>query len=184
MVSEFADRHQPRNEPICEYSETMFIRPFYLFLSVLAHYVNREQAAIIDYLKEENRALRARLGEKRIRFTDAERRRLAVKARKICRSVLREIGCIVTPETLLRWDRRMVAKQYGGSRGGRGAGRRKVSAEQPPLGTPNPRPPDARRSGVGRSSPAHPGSRRGTSPRRWQWSRCGTHGLPRADPSR
>ena len=51
----------------------MFIHPIHLVLSALAHWANREQAAIIDYLREENRVLRARLGSRRPRFTDAER---------------------------------------------------------------------------------------------------------------
>ena len=32
----------------------MSIHPFHLVLSALAHWLNREQAAMIDYLKEEN----------------------------------------------------------------------------------------------------------------------------------
>jgi putative transposase len=80
----------------------MFIDPFHLVLSALAHWANREQAAIIDYLCGENRVLRDRLGPRRLRFTDAERRRLAAKAKLVCRSVLREIGSLVTPDTLLR----------------------------------------------------------------------------------
>ncbi len=78
---------------------------------------NREQAVIIDYLREENRVLRDRLGPRRLRFTDAERRRLAAKAKLVCRSALREIGALVTPDTLLRWHRQLVAKKYDGSRG-------------------------------------------------------------------
>ena len=54
----------------------MSIRPLYLLVSALAFWVNREQAAIIDYLREENHVLRERLGSKRLRFTDVERRRL------------------------------------------------------------------------------------------------------------
>ena len=55
-------------------------------------WVNREQAAVIDYLREEKRVLRHRLGAGRLKFTNVERRRPAVKARALCRSVLREIG--------------------------------------------------------------------------------------------
>ena len=95
----------------------MFIHPFYLLFSALAHWANREQAAIIDYLREENRVLRDRLGPRRLRFTDAERRRLAEKAKLVCRSVLREIGSPVTPDTLMRWHRQLIAKKYDGSRG-------------------------------------------------------------------
>lgn len=89
----------------------MFIQLFHLVLSGLAHWVNGEQAAIIDYLREENRVLRDRLGSKRLRFTGAERRRLAAKARLVCRSALRETGSLVTPDTLLRWHRQLVAKK-------------------------------------------------------------------------
>ena len=42
--------------------------------------VNRQQQDVIDYLQEENRVLRAGLRGKRLRLSDDERRRLAVKA--------------------------------------------------------------------------------------------------------
>ena len=42
----------------------MFIHPFQLVLSALPHWDNREQPAIIDYLREENGILNARLGPK------------------------------------------------------------------------------------------------------------------------
>ncbi|MFT4546593.1 MAG: hypothetical protein ACI9MB_000536 [Verrucomicrobiales bacterium] len=87
----------------------MFIQPFHLLLSALAHWANRAQAAIIDYLREENRVLRDRLDPKRLRFTDAERRRLAAEAKLVCRSALREIGSLVTPDTLIRES----GKPYG-----------------------------------------------------------------------
>ena len=41
----------------------MSIHPFHLALSALAHWANREQAATIDYLREENRVVcESRLG--------------------------------------------------------------------------------------------------------------------------
>ena len=39
---------------------TMFIRPFHLLLPALAHWVNREQSNVINYLREESRILRER----------------------------------------------------------------------------------------------------------------------------
>ena len=48
-------------------------------LLVLAGWVNRQQQDVIDYLQEENRVLRAGLRGKRLRLSDDERRRLAVK---------------------------------------------------------------------------------------------------------
>jgi hypothetical protein len=41
---------------------------------MFAAWVNRHQLDVIDYLQEENRVLKERLGGRRIRFTDAERR--------------------------------------------------------------------------------------------------------------
>ena len=56
--------------------------------------------------------LRERLGGRRIIFTDAERRKLAEKARVLGRMALRELGTIVTPDTLLRWRRELVARKW------------------------------------------------------------------------
>jgi hypothetical protein len=47
---------------------------------IFAGWVNRHQLDMIDYLQEENRVPKERLGGRRIHFTDAERRRLARKA--------------------------------------------------------------------------------------------------------
>ena len=41
---------------------------------MFADWVNRRQADVIDYLREENRLLKERLDNQRIRITDAERR--------------------------------------------------------------------------------------------------------------
>ncbi len=46
----------------------------------LAGWIHREQEAVVAYQKEEIRALREMLGGKRLRFTDAQRRRLALTA--------------------------------------------------------------------------------------------------------
>ncbi len=52
---------------------------------------------LIEYLQEENRVLKERLGDRRLRFTDAERCRLARKAQSLGRKVLNEIETLVTP---------------------------------------------------------------------------------------
>ena len=81
-------------------------------LMLVAGWLQRQQAATIEYLKAENRMLRERLGGRRIIFTDAERRQLAEKARALGPMALRELGTIVTPETLLRWHRELVARKW------------------------------------------------------------------------
>ena len=69
----------------------------------------------------ENRVLREKLGGK-VRLTDADRRRLAVPGKKMGRKTLAKVATIATPETILRWYRRLVAKKYDGSQR-RGPGR-------------------------------------------------------------
>ncbi len=67
--------------------------------------------------------LRGRLGAKRLRFADAERRLLAEKGRPLGRRRLAEVASLATPETILRWYREMVTAKYDGSRCRAPAGR-------------------------------------------------------------
>jgi putative transposase len=84
-------------------------------VTILAGWIHRGQQQVVDYLWEENRVLREQLGKKRLRLTNDQRRRLAVRARALGRAGLNGIACIVTPDTLLRWYRNLVAKKYDGS---------------------------------------------------------------------
>jgi putative transposase len=102
--------------------------PFRLLLISLAGYLNQKQQEVIDYLQEENRVLREQLGRKRLRLDDDQRRRLAVMAKKLGRRVLHEVATIVTPETLLAWHRRLIARKYDGSEQ-RSPGRPRVQDE-------------------------------------------------------
>jgi putative transposase len=79
---------------------------------VVSGWVHRHQLLIIEFLQAENRLLRARLRGKRIRFTDAERALLARKAKAVGRKALLELDTIVSPDTLLRWHRRLVAQKW------------------------------------------------------------------------
>ena len=85
-------------------------------LLVLAGWVNRQQQDVIDYLQEENRVLRAGLRGKRLRLSDDEQRRLAVKAQALGREALAQIASVATPATLLRWYRHLIAAKYDGSK--------------------------------------------------------------------
>lgn len=75
--------------------------PFRLLLISLAGFLNQQQQDVIEYLHEENRVLREQLGGKRLRFDDDQRRRLAVRAKKLGWRMLQELTTIVTPATLL-----------------------------------------------------------------------------------
>ena len=48
--------------------------PLRLLLATLAGWVNRHQQQVIDYLVEENRALREQLRGRRVRLSDDQRR--------------------------------------------------------------------------------------------------------------
>jgi len=74
-----------------------FWTPVHAALVMLAGSLQREHEAAIAYPKEEFRALRERLGTKRLRFTDAQRRKRAVKARELPNAKLRKIGSLVAP---------------------------------------------------------------------------------------
>ena len=80
-----------------------------------AGWVNRHQEDVIDYLREENRVLREQRGPRPLRLTDAQRRRLAVRGQKLGRRMLAQVASIVTPDTILRWYRRLIARKYDGS---------------------------------------------------------------------
>jgi len=100
----------------------MPLDPFRFVLIALAGWMNQRQLQVIEYLREENRVLREQLGERRLRLSDDQRRRLAAKAKGLGRKLLRDVATIVTPETLLRWHQRLIAQKYDGS-GKRGVGR-------------------------------------------------------------
>jgi hypothetical protein len=77
-----------------------------ILLVALAGWVNRHQLEVIAYLREENRILKEHLGGRRLRFTDAQRRRLALNGQRLGRRVLDHVATLVTPDTILRWHRR------------------------------------------------------------------------------
>ena len=55
---------------------------------VVSGWLTRQQQFSVEYLLEENRVLREQLGSRRLRLTDAQRRRLAVRRKKLERRVL------------------------------------------------------------------------------------------------
>ena len=90
--------------------------PFTFLITSIAGWMNQRQQQVIEYLMEENRVLREQIGNRRMRFTDNQRCRLAVKAKRLSRKVLAQVATIVTPETLLAWHRKLIAIKYDGSK--------------------------------------------------------------------
>ncbi len=76
------------------------LQPWQLLLITLARWINLHQQDVIAYNQEENRILKDKLKGKRIRFTDDERRRLAVKGKALGRKVLGQFASVVPPDTI------------------------------------------------------------------------------------
>ena len=99
--------------------------PFQFLLVSIAGWMNQGQQQVIEYLREENRVLREQLGHRRLRLHDDQRRRLAVRAKRLDRKLLAEVATLVTPATLLAWHRKLIAHKYDGHEK-RGLGRPRI----------------------------------------------------------
>jgi hypothetical protein len=57
--------------------------PFSFVVISMAGWMNQHQQQVIEYLIEENRVLREQIGNRRLRFSDNQRRRLAARAKSL-----------------------------------------------------------------------------------------------------
>ena len=103
------------------------LNPWQLYIGILVGWVNRQQQEAIDYLRTENQVLKEKLGKNRILLNDDQRRRLAVKGKVLGRKRIEEVGTLFTPDTILRWHRKLVAEKWDYSK------RRKKKPGRPPL---------------------------------------------------
>jgi transposase InsO family protein len=90
----------------------MVLQPWQILVVALAGWISRQQDAVIEYLREENRVLKQQLGRKRLRLTDVQRRRLAIRGKAIGRRALADVASLVTPDTILRWHRQLIAEKW------------------------------------------------------------------------
>jgi transposase InsO family protein len=106
------------------------LMPLRFLLLTFAGFVNRKQAEAIAVLVEEHRVLREQLGERRLRLNDDQRRRLAAKGISLGRRMLAKVATIVTPDTILKWHRRLIAQKhtFARRRGGRPGLMKQISA--------------------------------------------------------
>ena len=101
----------------------------HMFIAMVAGWLQRHQQQAIAYLLAENRVLKAQLGGRRLRLTDTDRRRLAALAHPLGRKRLPELATIATPDTLLRWYKRLIARKFDGSKHRAPRGRPPVAEE-------------------------------------------------------
>src|SRR6266571_6153175 len=100
-----------------------------VLIAMSAGWIQRHPQQVTACLQEENRVLNAQLGGRRLRLTDTERWRLAALAHPLGRQRLKEMATIATPETLLRWYKRLIAQKFDGSQQRRQLGRPRVEEE-------------------------------------------------------
>ena len=91
---------------------SFILQPWQLLFMVLASWVHREQQKIIEFYQAQLDAMMKTQRKKRLLLTDDQRRLLAVKAKSIGRKALMELTTIVTPDTILRWHRTLVAQKW------------------------------------------------------------------------
>ena len=108
------------------------VSAFHMLLLTVTSWLDRREREVLAYLIEENRVLRRQLGGRRLRLTDDDRRKLAARAYRLGRQALREVATIVTPDTLLRWHRQLIARKWTYAKKGTTSSRR--SRGNPPIG--------------------------------------------------
>ena len=91
---------------------SFILQPWQLFFFILAAWVNREQQKRLEFYEVELKAMMKPHGKKRLLLTDDQRRLLAVKGKSLGRKALIELTTIVTPDTILRWHRKLVAQKW------------------------------------------------------------------------
>jgi putative transposase len=99
--------------------------------SLLAYITGTVDQALLlrnEYLVTENRLLRKQIPG-RVRLSDGERKTLAEIGKKLGKQALAEVATIVTPDTILAWHRKLVAKKFDGSQQRKALGRPRVSKE-------------------------------------------------------
>jgi len=94
---------------------SFILQPWHVLLTALCGLVNQRQPQIIEFQNAQIEALLEKLGKKRILLDNYQRRLLATKAHAIGRKTLNELTTIVTPDTILRWHRELVAKKFDSS---------------------------------------------------------------------
>jgi putative transposase len=84
-------------------------------LAYVSGLVNQRLLLQCEYLAAENRILRSHLPP-RLRLSDPERSTLAEIGKRLGRTLLAEVACVAKPETILAWYRRLIARQFDGSK--------------------------------------------------------------------
>ena len=97
-------------------------------LALVSGKVEQELLIRNEYLAMENQILKSKL-KKPVQFNNSERIQLAKIGKRLGLKALKEISCIVKPETILKWFRNLVAKKFDGFSFRKTFGRPPISIE-------------------------------------------------------
>jgi putative transposase len=97
-------------------------------LAYITGSVDQELLVRNEYLVTENRIPRQQITG-RVQLSDGERKRLAELGKKLGKKALAEVATIVTPETILAWHRKFIAKKFDGSQQRKTPGRPRMDVE-------------------------------------------------------
>ena len=100
-------------------------------LAYITGSVDQELLLRNQYLVTENRILRRQIAG-RIRLSDGERTTLAEIGKKLGKQALAEVASVVTPDTILAWHRKLVARKFDGSQQRQAPGRPKITQSWKP----------------------------------------------------
>jgi transposase InsO family protein len=106
---------------------TPLLKPWQFMLLTLAGWINRSQQEAVEYLRAENQVLVEQLKGKRLRLTNEQRRKLAIRGKALGRKLLAEVATIVTPDTILAGHGKLIAQKWTYPR--RGVGRPPTAEE-------------------------------------------------------
>lgn len=109
-----------------EFPTQFMFQPYHIVLAAFIGCANERQQRIIEFQNGLIEALLKKLGKKRLLLSDDQRRVLAVKGHALGRKALQELTTIVTPDTILRWHRELVAKKWDHSDERKGVGRPRI----------------------------------------------------------
>jgi hypothetical protein len=97
----------------------------------MAYCIDKELYKAIDYLREQVRVLveHQEKQNKRIILTYSQRMRVAAKAKRLSRKMLEQCTVLFTPDTIMRWYRKLIAEKYDGSQNRTYSGRPPIPRE-------------------------------------------------------
>ncbi|MHC4323870.1 MAG: integrase core domain-containing protein [Planctomycetota bacterium] len=98
-------------------------------VTCLAYCIDEELYKAIDYLREQVRVLVEHQEKEVRRILLSNSQRMRVAAKRLIRNMLEQCTELFTPNTVMRWYRKLIAEKYDGSQNRMYAGRPQIAQE-------------------------------------------------------